>query len=71
MWDDWCDAFAEVVTVGSALSSEFCSAQINSSGEYLALLDAFSVMMVFLESILTDLVRIFRCSKLLFALCRL
>jgi len=51
MWDDWCDAFAEVVTVGSALNSEFCSAQINSSGEYLALLDAFSVMMVFLESI--------------------
>ena len=37
--------------MGIALNSEFCSAQINSSGEYLALLDAFSVMMVFLESI--------------------
>lgn len=51
MWDDWRDAFAEVATAGSALNSEFCSAQINSSGEYLTLPDAFSVMMVFLEAI--------------------
>jgi hypothetical protein len=71
MWDDWCDAFAEVVIVGSALNSEFCSAQINSSGEYPALLDAFSVMMVFLESIFDRSGEDLPLSKLLFALCRL
>ncbi|HGM5043610.1 TPA: hypothetical protein ACKPZV_000806 [Stenotrophomonas maltophilia] len=51
MWGDWCDAFAEVSVDGNALSSEFCGAQINSSGGRLTLLDAFSVMLVFLEAI--------------------
>lgn len=51
MWGDWCDAFAEVSVDGNALNYEFCSAQINSSGGRLTLLDAFSVMLVFLEAI--------------------
>ncbi|WP_171955908.1 hypothetical protein [Stenotrophomonas maltophilia] len=51
MWDDWRDAFAEVAVAGNALSSEFCGAQMNSSGGRLTLLDAFSVMLVFLEGI--------------------
>ncbi|MCO5736003.1 hypothetical protein [Stenotrophomonas maltophilia] len=51
MWDDWRDAFAEVAIAGNVLSSEFCSAQMNSSGGRLTLLDAFSVMLVFLEGI--------------------
>lgn len=51
MWDDWRDAYAEATTAGSALNSEFCRAQVNLSDGHLALLDAFSVMMVFLEGI--------------------
>ena len=51
MWDDWRDAFAEVASAGNALSSESCSAQMNSSSGRLTLLDAFSVMLVFLEGI--------------------
>ncbi|WP_459048253.1 hypothetical protein [Stenotrophomonas sp. PSU_St99] len=51
MWDDWRDAFAEVNTAGGALNAEFRVAQMNSSGGRLMLLDAFSVMLVFLEGI--------------------
>lgn len=51
MWDDWCGAFAEAAAAGNSLNSEFRVAQMSSSGGHLALLEAFSVMMVFLEAI--------------------
>lgn len=42
--------FADISVDGNVLNSEFCSAQINSSGGRLTLLDAFSVTLVFLEA---------------------
>lgn len=51
IWGDWQDAFAEIAAAGHALNSEFCSVQINSSARCLTLVDALSVMLIFLERI--------------------